>query len=328
MSETELSDIAPSRRNEIRTEAADWFARAHSDDWSGADQEKLDAWLRRSLSHEAAYWRLEGAWMEAARLTVLRTSAETRNSAAARRTVLAPIKILLAAVFAVVVGVAGYSYLSGPPLKRIATPVGGHRTLLLSDGSQIELDTDTIVRVAVTAGKRTVWLDRGEAYFRIYHDAKRPFAVMVGDHRIIDLGTKFLVKQSIDSVEVSLLEGRARLEVGGGLFPMRSIELSPGDVATALADSMSVTKKPAKTLVNELGWRRGVLVFEGTSLADAAAEMNRYNAQQIVIADASVARRAIDGTFSVHAVSQFTEMAQAIFGFRVEKQGNRTLISR
>jgi transmembrane sensor len=328
MSETELSDIAPSRRNEIRAEAAEWFARAHSDDWSGADQEKLDAWLRRSLSHEAAYWRLEGAWMEAARLTVLRASAETRNPAAARHVIPAPIKILVVAVFVAVIGVAGYSYLSGPLAERITTPVGGQRTLVLSDGSQIELDTNTVVRVAMNADKRTVWLDRGEVYFRINHDAKRPFAVTVGDHRIVDLGTQFLVKQSADNVEVSLLEGRARLEAGGGLFPTRSIELSPGDVATATVDSMSVTKKPTKALANELGWRRGVLVFEGTSLADAAAEMNRYNVQQIVIADTSIARHAIDGTFPVHAVSQFTEMAQAIFGFRVEKQGNRTLISR
>ncbi|HEY5238457.1 MAG TPA: FecR domain-containing protein [Rhizomicrobium sp.] len=324
---SQMPDIAPSRRNEIRAEAADWFARAHSGDWNSADQERLDAWLGQSLSHEAAYWRLEGAWMEAARLTVLRAQADAQNPAA-RRIIPAPVKFAMALALAAVIGISGYSHLSGPAMQRFTTPVGGHRTLALSDGSQIELDTDTVVRVAINADKRTVWLDRGEAFFRINHDAKRPFAVMAGDHRIIDLGTKFLVKQNAGNVEVALLEGRARIEVGGGLLPTRSIELSPGDVAMASPDSMAVTKKPAKVLTNELGWRHGVLVFEGTSLADAAAEMNRYNTQQIIVADASIARRAIDGTFPVHAVPQFTEMAQAIFGFRVEKQGNRTLISR
>ncbi len=328
MSQTETPYTAPSRRNEIRAEAAGWFARAHSGDWSGADQEHLDAWLSQSPSHRAAYWRLEGAWMEAARLTVLRASMVAPNAAAARRVIPASVKIAMAIVFAAVIGVAGYSHVSGPLMERFTTPVGGHRTLALSDGSQIELDTDTVVRVTITPGGRTVWLDRGEAYFRINHNAARPFAVIASGHRIIDLGTKFLVKQNADSVEVTLLEGRARLEAGGGLLPMRSIELSPGDVAMASAVSMSVTKRSTKILANELGWRQGVLVFEGTSLADAAAEMNRYNAQQIVIADASIARHAIDGTFPVHAVSQFTEMAQAVFGFRIEKQGNRTLISR
>ena len=327
MSQTDMPDIAPSRRSEIRAEAAEWFARAHSGAWGTADQEQLDAWLGQSLSHEAAYWRLEGAWMEAARLTVLRASAEAQNSTA-RRIIPVPIKIAMAIVFAAVIGLTGYSHLSGPPMEKFATPVGGHRMLALSDGSQIELDTDTVVRVAMKADRRTVWLDRGEAYFRVNHNAARPFAVMAGDHRIIDLGTKFLVKQSESRVEVTLLEGRARLEAGGGLLPVRSIELSPGDVATASANSMAVIKKPARILANELGWRRGVLVFEGTSLADAAAQMNRYNTQQIVIADSSIARRAIDGTFPVHAVPQFTEMAQAIFGFRVEKKGNQTLISR
>jgi transmembrane sensor len=328
VSETELQNAAPSRRKEIRAEAADWFARANSDDWSGEDQERLDAWLAQCRSHRAAYWRLEGAWTEAARLAVLRAAPESQNPAAGQRTAPALIKIAAAIVIAAAIGVTGYTYLLSPGAQRFATPVGGHRVLALSDGSQIELDTDTVVHVAMDAGRRKVWLDKGEAYFRINHNAARPFSVVAGDHRIVDLGTRFLVKQGADHIEVTLLEGRARLESGGDLFPTRSIELLPGDVAVASADSMSVTQKPVKMLTNKLGWRRGMLVFEGTSLADAAAEMNRYNIEQLVIADPSIARRAIDGTFPVHAVSQFTEMAQAVFGLRVEKQGGRTLISR
>ena len=58
-----------------------------------------------------------------------------------------------------------------------ATAVGGHKTLTLGDGSEVELNTDTIVRMPKVAGQRQVILDKGEAYFQIKHDAENPFIV-------------------------------------------------------------------------------------------------------------------------------------------------------
>jgi len=151
---------------------------------------------------------------------------------------------------------------------------------------------------------------------------------MAGDHKITDLGTKFLVRQDGDSLRVTLLEGRARLDTSGIWARHQTVELSPGDVAVATANSLSLIRKPEKALAEELGWRRGLLVFDRTSLADAVAEINRYNTQKLVIDDPSVSRLTVDGTFPIHAVPEFTEVAQALFGLRIERHGDRTLISK
>ncbi len=73
-----------------------------------------------------------------------------------------------------------------------------------------------MIRVANEANPRKIWLDRGEAYFQIKHDSSRPLTVMTRSYRIVDLGTKFLVRQEDDRLEVSLVEGRARFEAVNG----------------------------------------------------------------------------------------------------------------
>ncbi len=67
-------------------------------------------------------------------------------------------------------------------------------------------------------------------------------------------------------------------------------------------------------------WAGGVacLIFRYTTLADAAAEFNRYNSNKLVIADASVGRMKIVGTFATNNVAAFADIAQDILGLRVE----------
>src|SRR6185312_7252115 len=100
-----------------------------------------------------------------------------------------------------------------------------------------------------------------EALFEVKHDARHPFTVIASDHKITDLGTKFVVRQSGSRVEVALIEGRAQFESIGGSTP-RSTELTSGEVAVATGNSMSVTRLPVKQVSDELAWRRGLLVFD------------------------------------------------------------------
>ena len=93
-----------------------------------------------------------------------------------------------------------------------ATDIGGRKILSLSDGSKIELNTDTSLRIAKGSGGRRVWLDKGEAYFEINHNAAWPFIVTAGTHRVTDLGTKFTMHETGNWLEVALLEGSARLQ--------------------------------------------------------------------------------------------------------------------
>src|SRR6185437_1261440 len=98
----------------------------------------------------------------------------------------------IAAVVAVAAGIGAVAMLY--PLKSqdqvFRTPLGGRETITLNDGSTIELNTDTVLRARIASDRRQLWLNKGEAFFKVRHDPRRPFEVMAGDHRITDIGTQ------------------------------------------------------------------------------------------------------------------------------------------
>ena len=307
--------------------ASVWLERVHAGNWEERDQAELNAWLAESSAHRAAYWRLEDAWSHAARLTALRTHGVQPE--AGRRFL--PLLARSAAVIiaCVAMGIMGAKYLLSPEARTYATGLGGHKVVVLQDGSRIELNTDTILRVAAATDERTVWLDKGEAYFQIRHNVVHPLVVFAAGHRITDLGTKFLIRQDEGRIEVALLEGRARLDTdNASASHARSAVLTPGDVAVATADTLAVTQRPTQKLSNELGWRQGLLIFTETSLGDAAAEFNRYNATKLVVSDAAVARMKINGTFPISGAEMFARVAQHILQVQAVRRGNEVVISR
>lgn len=311
---------------EIRDLAAEWLLKRQEAGWSERDQRGLDAWFAQDSAHRIAYLRLETAWRTADRLTALRRP--MRDAGAPQRrnwsgTVL--LKVTAAVAVVTLAGAAAF-YPFGSPERTYATGLGGREIVKLADGSQIELNTNSEIRSPAKAGRRFT-LVKGEAYFQVHHDAAHPFVVSVGDHRIVDLGTKFLVRRDPNQVQVSLLEGSARLESTRGGSAKAAV-LVPGDIAIATADALSVMKKPKPDLADELGWRRGVLVFHRTTLGDAAAEFNRYSQQKVAISDPEVASLTISGTFPVGGIRLFSDAARDSFGLSVSHSGGQTFISK
>ena len=312
----------------IRAEASAWVLK-HRDSgaWSEEDQAALDAWLARSPQHMVAYLRLDAVWNKADRLVALRGS--TSEAPPARRGI-SPLMFRIAAAIAVaaVVGTASIAYLAKPHDRVFTTPVGGREVVSFSDGSRIELNTDTAIRTRMTTSERVVWLERGEAYFQVEHDAAQPFIVMVGDHRITDLGTKFLVRRDTGSLEVAVVQGRVRFDSPAMRTPLKPALLAKGDMVRATASTIFITHENAAITQRELSWRRGVLVFDKTTLADAASEFNRYNRDKLIIADPAVASMTIDGTFPVNNVRLFAQVVHDVLGLRVESRADESVILR
>lgn len=324
MSETFHTEAEAMPARQIKARAAAWLERRHFWDWNAEDQAALDLWRAVSPAHEVAYLRMEAAWSRTERLAALRPS-ETENATPSRNLPRWVSRAVAGFAMAVVLGLAGAYYISRPDEKVYATALGGHQTVTLADGTLIEINTDTVLRVQIGARARLVSLDRGEAYFQIKHDPARPFVVTAGNRRVTDIGTKFLIRRRPDRLEVAVVEGRVKLGADDGHTQRM---LTQGEVAVATANAVSVTEKTAQKLANELGWRHGALVFDHTTLADAANEINRYNRTRVIVADAAVGRLTIDGTFPINNTGAFIDAAQEVFGLRVEKRGDETVISR
>jgi transmembrane sensor len=309
---------------EINATAAQWIERRDRNEWGDADQAELNTWLDQSPAHRAAFWRLEAAWKDTNRLTAFKPS--VRRSREARAVVSRPVFKFAAAIALVAVcGGATALYVTTPDWKTYSTTVGGREILTLGDGTKIELNTDSAVRVAQTTHSREVWLDKGEAYFDVTHDATRPFTVMVGDRRITDLGTKFVIRRETDRLKVAVLDGRVQLEPKNG--ETKPTVLTQGDVIVATATNLTRSRTPSRQLEADLGWRTGVLVFNDRTLADVAAEFNRYNTRKLIVTDEKAAQTRIAGTFRADNIDAFVNTAHRVLGLKVEKRGQDIAIS-
>lgn len=308
---------------ELDAQASDWLTKQEFGALDETETADFEAWLSQSQHHRVAYWRMKALWQDSERLVALRSPMRQPRAPIAKSRVWPKV----AATFALAAAVGAGAWLTTLDKPRsYSTVLGERKTITLSDGSQIDLNTKSVLRIA--SSQREAWLDSGEAYFQIAHDASRPFVVHAAGHRVLDLGTKFLVRKDARKLEVSLVEGRAQIDAADPNGRERPAILTPGDVAIATADTISVTRKSAPTLADALGWRRGVLIFHYVPLADAVATFNRYNREQIVITDPSIGRVTVLGTFPVNDVSAFARVAKEVFGLNVARRNNDILISR
>ena len=320
---TEINATPTSDSEAIRIRAAEWLvSKRTAREWTEDDQKPLDEWLRESDENLLAYWRLEAGWERTRRLAALRTSPPKR-----------PNGRLLFRVSAALVLVAAFSggawiYFAKPTGTVYETSVGGRETVMLEDGSRVELNTDTRIRLSAHSSERNVWLEKGEAYFQVVHDSRHPLNVYAGARRITDLGTQFVVRRARDDLEVSVLEGRVNFDAIDDSDRQRSLNLSQGDAVLATPAGLSVKRKSEVELSNELGWRRGVLVFTNASLAQAVEQLSRYTAVKIVIADERVGRLPVNGTVSATDPQEFLQMTRSVFGLRAEKLNGEYVISR
>jgi transmembrane sensor len=310
------------RSQDIEARAAEWLMRREQPLWSQADQAALDRWLDESMSHKAAFWRLEHAWQMADRIGAL----SARDIAPRPSRAGLPLKWWHAGALAasLLLAIAFFGLHSRPALSpqpsvdAFDTDIGGHRIVPLVDGSRIELNTATNLRTLISKKRRDVWLDRGEAFFEVAHIEGSAFVVHAGPRLITVVGTQFSVRRDGDNVTVAVVQGRVLVEDTTPGASSASITVTPGDVAIGLGSSMMVVSKPVAAVEDKLTWRDGRLVFDGTSLAEVVDDFNRYNRQQLLISDPAVAAIRISGTFKASNVEAFVRLLKEAYGLKVE----------
>jgi transmembrane sensor len=277
--------------NDVEAAAAAWLVRRDRGDLSVHDQDEFNAWLRASTAHRVVFLRLEAAWQQADRLralgagvpagampkpgewaggTFFHAGASGAPKLANQRRWRWPIGI--AAVLAVAVIGIGLWYVEMLRVADYQTVVGGVQAVPLKDGSAIMLNTNSEVRVAVTDTERRVDLTRGEAFFHVAKDPKRPFVVRAGSSRVIAVGTQFSVRRDGNVVSVVVVEGRVRLERDGGSATMDPPTLlAAGAVARSDGAALVVQARPLPEAEQMLSWRNGYLTFHDTPLHVAVA---------------------------------------------------------
>jgi transmembrane sensor len=171
--------------------------------------------------------------------------------------------------------------------------------------------------------------------FNVTKDARRPFIVQAGDRQVLAVGTRFDVRLDATSVQVTLLEGKVRVDqnTSAGSAPLlqrdHEIELTPGKqlVArspTATNNAIDVVRDIDVAKVT--GWREGRIYFDDLPLDEAVREMNRHSAVRIRIESAELAELRVNGMFKAGEQESFVSALQDYFQIEAERSGAREII--
>jgi transmembrane sensor len=240
-----------------------------------------------------------------------------RYPAAAAATVLL---MLAAGVF-----VATQAYKWAPGFYE--TEIGARQIVALSDGSRVELNTDTELRATVDETGRVVHLYQGEAFFNVTHDPNRAFVVHAGDRRVVVLGTQFSVRRDRERVQVTVAEGRVRVEREKPKAPAPPVVAERGEIVIAKAETEVVSPPSPEKVERQLAWRQGYLMFEKSTLGEAAAEFNRYNTRKLVIDDPAAAGTRISGRFDANNLDAYIRLLQRAYGLQIQPENDRIRVS-
>lgn len=269
----------------IQEEAAAWFARLRGDDVSTAERAAFAAWLGADSRHRHEYETFQRMWDASAHLRPAAVDAPKRRRAMRAAASLAGI--------ALVCGWLGLAWLDG----RMATDPGELRHMTLADGSELDIAPNTRLRVKFDAGRRRLELDEGQIAVSVATDSQRPFEVAAGGGLIRDIGTRFEVSTGRERTHVVVAEGMVEISVPAMGNSTAQLRVGAGEEVEF--DGWKASPVRRVNAATSLGWTRGHLEFDATSLVDVAAALNRYRRMPIKLGDPALRRIRISGVFLI-----------------------------
>lgn len=281
--------------------AAGWVARLSSPDAAESDREAFEVWRSSDPLHGAAYAEMDALWRKLGHVPDPRQHRRPAKG--------------LAGIAALALFGAALAYQLGLIDRMQAdlwSGVGEITHATLADGSRIDLNTDTALALNFTETGREVELLRGEAFFDVAPDPRRPFVVRGNGLSARALGTRFSVR--VDGAErpVDVAEGRVEVTASG-----RHVQVSAGE-AVRLADGNAPSVVKAD-VGRKTAWRDGRLVFSGERLSAVLAELGRYRRGGILLLDPAAGERRVTGAFDPHNTDDALDAIAATMGVRVTR---------
>jgi transmembrane sensor len=358
--------------SQIREAAAHWLVEFRTDAPDVAAKSQFAAWLRTSPEHINAYLSVLALWEDAQRydprrrldidtlvalaradrvITELPTDDLPDGSAAltpekrdsvptvSRKTIVGRLlrpHTAVAALLSLVVNCGALWIAMDSRSSAYTTQIAEQRSVLLSDGSRVDLDALSDMRVHFSSDERSVELLSGQALFRVAKDAKHPFVVHVDGARFRAVGTEFDVNRTTLGTVLTVLEGRVAIlaSTPPGVTHSSSsgagTKVDAGQQATITRDTITLPQAVDAAAVT--GWTRRRLIFNSTPLPVVAEEFNRFSFRRLTIASPELVDFQVTGTFRAfdpESLSDFVLYLRRQPGIEVlEKDDQITVQSR
>jgi transmembrane sensor len=340
-----------------------WDARLRAPDCTDEDRERFATWRDADPGHREAFERLQTIVATLrhdrgrADVRALRDEALRAVQRRSRRVWAAAVaaSFLVGAIGVLLWNTSTREWLREPAADLVArlsgvetysTGTGQRSTFVLEDGSSVELNSQSRIDVRFSKSQRHVELAQGQALFSVAKNRSRPFVVDAANRHIVAVGTQFDVRLDERSLQVTLVEGKVRVEAdraeASTVAKGDEIELTSGRqlIATLPAParangggrgSVAGSTEP-HVLVRDIdvakvtAWRDGRIFLDDVSLEDAIREMNKHSAVQIRLEAAALADLHVNGMFKAGGQQSFVTALEAYFPIAAQRRGDREIV--
>ena len=313
-------------QDKIHTEAGEWLAKLDRG-LSADERATLQEWLVESKEHREILFNMAELWdkMDSlSKLSDLFPDVSRQRHTAWRYSLATAIAVLVIGVLVFwgfpertervrfaspQVAAERSQTLPGDFDDIYETSIGEHSSVNLPDGTEVILNTNTLIRVNYTGRERYILLSRGEAHFSVAEDHARPLTVHAGSRFIRAVGTAFNVEISKHNiVEIIVTEGRVAIveQAASGKtgIPINIIKMaqdapvvSEGEAAILDSTNAKIRKIAPDEVAVDLSWREGNLIFQGETLEEAIHEISRYTSVEFEILDDRIRAVRVAGLF-------------------------------
>lgn len=199
---------------------------------------------------------------------------------------------LLVAVIAV-----GWWLTTGFETEEYRTAKGEQRTVILSDGSMVTMNTETVMAAEFSFLKRAIVLREGEALFAVSHEGRRPFEVKAGSRVVRDVGTQFVVRRQDERVTVTVVEGAVEVQRSDPAEQASSWQLIMAGEQVSYGPMGALSSIGRVSLTATTAWLEGKVLFEDRPLTEVIQEVGRYQTGEIRILDPRIGALKVSGVF-------------------------------
>ena len=334
----------------IKTQASEWLFRMDHEALSGEARKEFQDWIGQSDFHRDYFLKLVKQWESMSVLEELadlfplpEKQGQAKRSSWLRGFGVAPLLGSALASCVLLVAIVLNLPTDDSLRQEFFTARGEQASFELPDGSRIVLNTNTALSMDYSGPRRQIELIRGEANFEVHKDATRPFVVRANRGLVWAVGTAFNVRNTGREVDVTVTEGRVKVfadipSEGDGLLALelgktsqQASDRSNKEAVAGAGETLKIKEAieahgalQAEALARKLSWQKGVIIFDGETLAEAVEEISRYTDLELVVG-ASIKNMRIGGHYKTDDIDALLLTLSHSFNIKIERVSEKRI---
>lgn len=340
----------------VQEQANFWITRLDKG-LSSVEKQQLIAWINHDKAHYSALRRMTVLWGDISSQHDLQGLFDAQPEKSSHRDYLMK-GSLAASIFAIAMLTVNLASDIGQlwqpsatnntqqfTYQTFSTQFGQQKQITLTDGSDVTLNTNTVIEVAYSKFQRKITLIRGEAKFDVAKDKSRPFSVISGDKAFTALGTIYNVQRNHNNnMELLVEEGRvlvseintprAKLLETINTSNKNNVNNNEKNNIIIAGEKLAIAKQGLKEpqklssseIEKELAWQQGMLIFNGEPLAHVLAEIQRYNSIKFTPISKNIAELKVSGYFKTNDINGLLQSLNYNFAINYQKLNNNTFV--